>query len=138
MPRSHRLRDAAIGLVALLALLAIVIAVPVALVRFVGWPLPTTMPTVDVIGAALRYGHVAPGTLLKTLAVVVWATWLLMTVGILVELAAMTPGTVARTFWTIAGLQRLSARRPTGRAICLDLGGATSRLAVDHRGARTG
>ncbi|HSK98399.1 MAG TPA: LysM peptidoglycan-binding domain-containing protein, partial [Euzebyales bacterium] len=124
---THRLRDATTGLLATAALLAIVVGVPVALVRFVGWPLPSTVPTVDAIGAALRYGHVAPGTLLKALAVIVWMAWLLLTAGVLLEAMALLRGTVARTVPTLAGVQRLCARLLTSAMLLSTL---ASRPAV--------
>jgi hypothetical protein len=109
-PSPSRPRDAATGLLATAALLAIVVGVPVALVKLVGWPLPVEVPAAGAVGAALRYGHIAPGTLLKALAVVVWVLWLLLTLGIGLELLALARGTVAPRLSTLVGLQHVCAR----------------------------
>ena len=110
MQRSTRVRDVVTGTLAVLTLLTLVIGVPLALVVSVGWPLPTEVPDPATVGNALRYGMIAPATLLKTLAVVVWATWLLMTASVGVEVAALVRGTVARALPNLGGLQQIAAR----------------------------
>jgi nucleoid-associated protein YgaU len=107
------MRDVATGTLAVLALLSLVIGVPLALAASVGWPLPTTVPDPEVVGNALRYGTIAPATMLKSLAVVVWVTWMLMTTTIVVEVAAIARGTVARALPTLGGLQNIAARLVT-------------------------
>jgi hypothetical protein len=108
-----------------LTLLAIVGGVPAALVRFVGWPLPASAPTVDAVSAALLYGQIAPDTLLKPLAVIVWVTWSLMTAGLLVEVVALVRGTVARP--TVGRLQQMAGRLLTAAMLLSTL---TTRPAV--------
>lgn len=110
MYRSTRVRDVVTGTLAVLTLLILVVGVPLALVVSVGWPLPTTWPDPATVGNALHYGMIAPDTLLKALAVVVWATWLLMTASVVVEVAALVRGTVARALPNLGGLQQIAAR----------------------------
>jgi hypothetical protein len=113
MHRSTRAREVATGTLAVLALLTLVIGVPLALLWAVGWPLPVAVPDPAAVGNALRYGMIAPATLLKALAVVVWAAWLTLTTSIAVEVAALVRGTVARALPTLGGPQQVAARLVT-------------------------
>lgn len=130
MTYAPRIRDMATGLAAVVALLAIVAGVPAALVTFVGWPLPDAWPGLDTVATALRYGQVAPGTLLKALAVGAWATWLLMTAGILVEVVALARGTVARALPTMGALQHLAGRLLTAAMLLSTLTARPAAAAV--------
>jgi hypothetical protein len=113
MHRSTRVRDVATGALAVLALLTLVVGVPLALLRAVGWPLPVAVPDPGAVGNALRYGMITPATLLKVLAVVVWVAWLALTTSIAVEVAALVRGTVARAVPALGGPQQVAARLVT-------------------------
>jgi len=63
------------GVAALIAGLVFVIAVPAGLVSYVGWPLPTALPSIDRIQLALRSG-IDPQVLINTLTVIVWIVWI--------------------------------------------------------------
>jgi Bacterial transcriptional activator domain len=67
---------------ALLLLVVLLGAVPFALVRFIGWPLPHQMPTADQLRSPL-----SSSVLIKALAVVVWLAWAQFTACVIVELA---------------------------------------------------
>ncbi|MBR7828678.1 hypothetical protein KDK95_20385 [Actinospica sp. MGRD01-02] len=67
---------------AMLVLVVLLGAVPFALVRFIGWPLPHQMPTMDQLRSPLS-GDV----LIKALAVVVWLAWAQFTACVIVELS---------------------------------------------------
>jgi nucleoid-associated protein YgaU len=110
MMRPARRQDLAAGFVAGVGLMLLVAGVPIALVVTVGWPLPQSMPQLETVMAALRYGQIAPTTLLQALALVLWLTWAAITVGIVLEIAAVLRGTVARALPGFGPLQQLAAR----------------------------
>jgi hypothetical protein len=87
-PPRHPLSAAARGLGALVVLAAVVGGVPAALVAAVGWPLPTEGIDPAVVVDALRHGGVAPRTVAKVLAVVVWLAWLPVVAAVGREVAA--------------------------------------------------
>ena len=113
MPTAHRARDLLTAGLATLALLTLVAGVPVGLVTVIGWPLPTAVPDAGAVGNALRYGTIAPETLLKAMASLVWVTWAALTTCIAIEAVAVVRGTVARALPAIGGLQHLAARLVT-------------------------
>ena len=57
------------------AVLAAIVALPLALVRGVGWPLPTVVPGGTQIGLALRSADIPDMVIIKALACVVWLAW---------------------------------------------------------------
>ncbi|HWG27297.1 BTAD domain-containing putative transcriptional regulator [Actinospica sp.] len=67
---------------ALLVLVVLLGAVPFALVRFIGWPLPHQVPTTDQLRSPL-----SSDVLVKALAVVVWLAWAQFTACVIVELS---------------------------------------------------
>ncbi|GAA3850804.1 hypothetical protein GCM10022380_81110 [Amycolatopsis tucumanensis] len=73
--RAARLLGRAVrGLVAAAMLLALVGGLPWALVRFVGWPLPDHLPTLDEIGAVLM-APMSTSFLLDGVACLAWLLW---------------------------------------------------------------
>lgn len=97
------------ALTALLTLIAFVFGVPAGLFVYVGWPLPTTLPTVDQIQLALRSG-IDPQLLINTLASIVWIVWAQLAVAVTVEVAAVVRGRVARPLRLLPGLQPAAAQ----------------------------
>lgn len=110
MDRTTRIRDMAAGAAAMLAVVAILVGVPAALVTFVGWPLPSAVPTVDAVANAVRYGQIEPSTVLRSLAVVLWIIWATAALSIALETAAVARGTVARALPGLEALQIAAAR----------------------------
>ncbi|KAB7740052.1 LysM peptidoglycan-binding domain-containing protein [Nostocoides sp. F2B08] len=79
------------GLLATLTALVLVAGVPAALVTFAGNPLPDSIPTLEAIRAALT----APddGTLLLTVITwIAWIAWAVLTLAVLLEVAARIRG----------------------------------------------
>lgn len=76
------------ALAALTALTGLLAALPYALIRFVGWPLPRTIPTWNGIQQALTHQITGPTLYIDTLACLLWACWTLLTVSFLIELLA--------------------------------------------------
>lgn len=105
-----RLPDLVKGLLATVALCALLAGIPAALITAVGGPLPTALPSIDTVLAAVRYGQVADATLVKLLAVIVWVAWLQLTVSVLVEAAALVRGRPARRLPGTGAMQLAAAR----------------------------
>ena len=92
------------GLAALLICFLFVLGVPAGLVAYVGWPLPTSLPTLDQIQLALRSG-IDPQLLIKALAVIVWIVWAQLIVALTAEAIAAVRGRTARRLPLLPGLQ---------------------------------
>ncbi|MDF1598113.1 MAG: hypothetical protein P1T08_18750, partial [Acidimicrobiia bacterium] len=92
------------GLAALIALALFTIAVPAGLTVYVGWPLPTSIPSFDQIQLALRSG-IDPNLIINTLAVVVWVIWVQLAIVLTVETVAALRGHTARRLPVLPGLQ---------------------------------
>lgn len=75
------------GFGALVALAALLGAIPYALVRYIGWPLPHHLPSSEVFNQAIT-----PQVLLRALAVIVWLAWAQFVSCVLVELIAAVRG----------------------------------------------
>lgn len=83
------------GVGALAALILLVVAPPVLLTRYVGWPLPTTL-NLDDIGRALGGSTISDAFVIKILAVACWLAWAQVVACTLVETTAWARGHAAR------------------------------------------
>jgi LysM domain len=110
LDRPHRWSDAGRGLAALAGVAILVVGVPVALASWVGWPLPTEVPTLSQIGDALRDTYIPDEFLVKALAVVCWLVWIELVASLLVEAVAYVRGRKAGAVPFAGGLQRGAAR----------------------------
>ena len=97
------------GLAALALTVALVVGVPAVLIAYVGWPLPTRLPTLEEIHLGLRSG-IDPTLLINTLAVVVWVTWVQLVTALGVEVVAAVRGKASRRVPVLPGLQTAAAR----------------------------
>ena len=93
------------GLLALILLVALLGAVPWALWHYVGWPLPHRLPSWSQFTTTLGQHGIADTTLLKALACVVWLSWAIVAVSVMVELDAAARGRSARRLAVIGPLQ---------------------------------
>lgn len=84
------------GLVALVALGALVAGIPWALWHFVGWPLPHHVPTATEVGRALSRHGIPARALIDALAIVVWITWAVLVASVAAEIPAAVSGRTAR------------------------------------------
>ena len=101
-PQPHRWRAAA----AVLALVALVVGVPVALVTLTGAPpIPHSLPTLDAIGRQLGAAQ-----LVTVLLAVVWLAWLQFAYCTVVEIAAAVRGGVLARPVPFAGPSQRLAR----------------------------
>jgi DNA-binding SARP family transcriptional activator len=85
------LRAGLVRLVAALLLLAIVLGLPVALVQFVGWPLPRTAPTTDTLSGWLT-SPLSDTVILNALAVAAWLLWAAFLPAVATEIRAARRG----------------------------------------------
>ncbi|MGH3432560.1 MAG: LysM peptidoglycan-binding domain-containing protein, partial [Thermocrispum sp.] len=97
------------GLAALAATATLTAGIPAGLVHYVGWPLPTRLPTFDEILLALRSG-IDPQLLINTLAVIVWVAWAQLIVALTYEVVAAVRGRVARRAPVMPVIQVTAAR----------------------------
>jgi LysM domain len=107
---SHRAADVGRGFVALVGTLVLVVGVPVALVTWVGSPLPAEVPTLDEVSGALRDTYIPESFLVKALALVCWLVWTELLVSLIVEAIAYVRGRKAGSVPLAGGVQRWAAR----------------------------
>lgn len=102
--------DAARGLMGLAGTLLLAGGVPVLLIAWVGWPLPSEMPTVDEVSTAMSTADISDAFLIKALAVVVWLVWIELMASLIVEAVAHARGREAGRVPFGGGMQRAAAR----------------------------
>jgi hypothetical protein len=107
---AHRASDVGRGFLALVGLVVLVVGVPIALVTWVGSPLPAELPSLSEIGDALRDTYIPESFLVKGLSLVVWLVWTELLVSLIVEAIAYVRGRKARDVPLAGGVQRGAAR----------------------------
>jgi hypothetical protein len=128
-------KDVLIGLMAIIALAALLGGVPYALATFIGWPLPRQMPSVSV--QTLR-APVDANTLVNLLALVVWLAWAQFTACVIIEIKAAASGRGMPAKMPLAGFNQLLARQLVAGLLLLTTsaaGLAPTRLAAAGAGA---
>lgn len=101
------------GVASLLATLALLVGVPLLLVMRVGWPLPTSIPSLDALEQAARSG-ISDQVVVNTLAVIAWIAWAQLTLALIVESVAVARGGPAIHLPVLPGFQVTAARLVTG------------------------
>ena len=117
--RRERRRERLRGVVAVLGTLLVVVGVPVALVVFIGNPLPTSPPSRDWLTADITID-----VILKVIALVIWAVWAHFVVCLLVELRAARRGSGLPSSVPFGGGNQFVARKLVA-AVLLLAGAAT-------------
>ena len=97
------------GLGGLAALVVLLAGIPWGLWRYVGWPLPHTLPTWTELGRALTSNGVPDALVISALAIVVWAAWASLTLSVVAETAAVVRGRTARRRPLAGPLQPLAS-----------------------------
>ncbi|MEI2817298.1 MAG: hypothetical protein V9E99_12725 [Microthrixaceae bacterium] len=95
----------------------LVVGVPIALWRMVGWPLPTTVPTPGDIGKALSRSTVSDAVIIKTLALVGWFAWIALMWSLVIEIGARLTGRPARTMRFAGPFQDVARRLVTAASL---------------------
>lgn len=111
------------GIASVLVLLLVVGVLPVVLAREVGWPLPTSIPTLDQIGHAITTGGLEDATILKALAVLLWLAWANFTTALVLEGIAVARGRQARRLAGTQASQQLVARLLASISLAISLMG---------------
>jgi DNA-binding SARP family transcriptional activator len=104
-----RLADVARGATAVVALLALVAGPPIALASAVGWPLPTSLPTITAIEDAARSG-VSDDLVVKVLAAIAWIAWLQVAAAVVCEVVALLRRSPTLHLPVLPGLQPVVAK----------------------------
>lgn len=97
------------GAGSILLIVTVLVAVPLGLATFVGWPLPTSIPGADAVERAVTTG-LSDEVVVNTLAVIVWLTWAQISLALVVEIVAAARGISARRLPVLPGLQATAAR----------------------------
>ncbi|MGH9089951.1 MAG: LysM peptidoglycan-binding domain-containing protein, partial [Acidimicrobiales bacterium] len=87
-----RIATFARGLCAFVVLLGLVVAVPWALVHFVGWPLPRSVPSWSQLTGALGRQGIPDQALIDVLACLAWLVWADFSLSVLAEVWAAGRG----------------------------------------------
>ena len=80
-----------VGVASLVTALTLLVGVPLLLVASVGWPLPTSIPSLGAIEQAARSG-VDDQVVVNTLAVVAWIAWAQLALAFVVETVTVIRG----------------------------------------------
>ena len=101
------------GLLTLVLTLLLLIGVPIGLVLFVGWPLPTSIPTTDALSRAMQIG-ISDQFVVNTLAVIVWLAWAQLVLAMGSQSLAAVRGRSRVHVPVLPGMQAFAARLVTG------------------------
>lgn len=101
------------GIVSLISVIGLTVGVPLMLVAWVGWPLPTKMPTLDSFELAARSG-ISDQVIVNTLAVVAWIVWVQLILSLVVEVVAVGRGRQTRPLPVLPGFQVAAAQLVAG------------------------
>jgi LysM domain len=105
-PQGQRSREVLRGLLSVLAVLAIVVAVPVGLLLALGSPIPTTLPDRSVLTSELD-----PMAVLRILSVIVWLAWAHFVICFVVEWRSERSGVGLPSHVPLGGGSQAVARR---------------------------
>ena len=122
-PRAGGLRragDLVRAVLAGIALLGVLAAVPFGLIHFIGNPLPSRMPTLD----SLNQG-VGVSVIINVIAVVIWLAWAQFAVCVAVELKAAVSGIGLAVRVPAAGVSQELARKLVATMLLVSAGALT-------------
>ncbi|RMI30719.1 LysM peptidoglycan-binding domain-containing protein [Streptomyces triticirhizae] len=123
-------REVLLALAAVLALLCLVVGVPLALASVIGWPLPRTAPSLEMLTEEIDVG-----TFVRVLAVLVWVAWAQFTACVLVEVWAAVSGVGIPRRVPGAGPSQLLARQLVGAVLLLTSAAASLTPGLSQLGA---
>lgn len=110
------------GFVSLLALAALLVGVPAALVAFVGRPWPTVLTPARTIWRSLQAGDISDATVMKALALVIWLAWVRLALSIAVEVAARMAGRTTPRLRGLGSFQHWAAALVAGVVLLVGVG----------------
>jgi len=121
--------DVLAGVAAVVALTALTIGVPIALITVVGLPLPHTMPSVSALTSQLGIT-----TILRILSVVIWLAWAQLVWCVLVEIKAAVSNVGVPSRVPLAGATQSAAHRLVTATLLLFTAAAALAPAVASPG----
>lgn len=101
------------GITSLAATLFLLIGIPALLANLVGWPLPTSLPSLGALENAARSG-ISDEIVVNTLAIVAWLAWAQLALSLLVESIAVVRGHQATRLPILPGFQATASRLVAG------------------------
>ena len=101
------------GVSSLVATLALIMGVPLLLATLVGWPLPTSLPTLDSFEQAAQSG-ISDQVVVNTLAVIAWIAWAQLALALVTEAVAVARGRQAIHLPVLPAFQVTAARLVAG------------------------
>ena len=119
----ERVATATRGLVSLAALVLVLAGPPVALIGFVGNPLPSELPGLGEIGDALTRTGIDDRTIIKILALLAWLVWLQIAAAVLTEVAAQIRSRPAPSLPVLPGFQPAARHLIAGVVLIAALAG---------------
>jgi DNA-binding SARP family transcriptional activator len=123
----NRLTRLVQGLLAVVATAALLIGFPLAMARWVGWPLPTTVPSLNGIADVLDRGTMPDAVVVNVLAVIAWLLWSQLAYAIVVEAAAAARGHASRRLHLLPGMQLLAGRMVASCALVITVSFPSAR-----------
>jgi DNA-binding SARP family transcriptional activator len=105
----HRLGRQLVRVASALAALALLAGLPAALVAFIGWPLPRTVPTDWAGWETLLTGGFPDTAVINLLTCALWLVWAAFCYSLIGEIAAARRGQPARHVRALSPLQALAA-----------------------------
>ncbi len=121
--------DVLAGVVAVVALTALTIGVPIALITVVGLPLPHTMPSASALTSQLDVTSI-----LRILSVVIWLAWVQLVWCVLVEIKAAVSNVGVPSRVPLAGATQSAVHRLVTAALLLFTAAAALAPAVASPG----
>ena len=122
--------DVLLGVLAVLAIAALTVGVPIALISVFGVPIPHTLPSASVLTHQLD-----AMSILRVLAVVVWILWIQLVWCVVVEIRAAVRNVGVPGRVPLAGPTQSAAHRLVSAALLLFSAAAALAPAVSHVGA---
>jgi hypothetical protein len=119
--------DIVVGVLAVLALAALTIGVPIALLTVIGLPLPHATP-----GLSLLTHQIDIPSILRVLSIVIWLAWLQLVWCVIVEIKAAVRNVGVPAQVPLAGATQSAAHRLVTAALLLFTAGAALSPAFAH------
>ena len=121
--------DVLVGILAIIALVALTVGVPIALVTVIGLPWPHAAPGLSVLTHQLDIPSI-----LRVLSIVIWLAWLQLVWCVIVEIKAAVRNVGLPSQVPLAGATQSAAHRLVTAALLLFTAGAALSPAFVHGG----
>lgn len=115
----QRITDFIKGLAGITTSAAILVGIPVGLLIVIGWPLPSSVPDLDLVLRHITDGDVPDAFLLKVIACIVWAIWAQVATALLGEFLSIARGKAATRTPVLPGVRGFAMRLATWSTLLL-------------------